>query len=732
MKRFITIFITLFLFSSVQIIGQVVDFKNVPMEQMLQIVQAEDELRFDKTLETLVKHPNPHVRRRAILAAGRIGDKDAIPLLADALEKDLNNIRQMAAFAIGEIESPEGAEAILKALSDRKLNSDVRSRAIEAAGKIAATDRDNEKSKLLGKAIVDDLEFEARRRNRPSAEVILLGVTAVLRARPEGAETTVAKFLGYKDWRIRADALNTLARLQAKNVNDKAGDLLISDENPIVRANAVRVLGTAGHEAVWELILDKAINDKDLRVRINAIRALSGLKKKESAGKLIERAEKLFTEYKNSKYENPAEENELLTIASTLGNILRGTDNPAAIKFLEEFRKAEKHTSPEIEIALVRVSPETYAETKLAKGLNWQSTAGFVAGLGESANLEEGKSYKKLQTMAKAVLSLYISDVNLGKQQPDNAFPSILGAYAQFKTEDLTKVLRDSLKHDDVIIRSTAASLLGDAELEKDKVLQNYFALTNAFGKSQDDKLNDATLASLDAIKKQYEKLESIKTIKIDLLDPIRLALRSPDYLVRRKAFEIFKELKITPEKPGNYDQVTFKPGAGGLKTRVVRTDYKRALSRKNGQWGATLKTAKGDINIEFFPEEAPLTVDNFIKLAEMKYFDGLAIHRVVPNFVVQDGDPRGDGSGGPGWHIRCEINQIPYKRGMVGMALSGKDTGGSQWFVTHSPQPHLDGGYTIFGEVNEKDMKIVDNLARGDKILSVKIFRLVAKRVAK
>ena len=164
------------------------------------------------------------------------------------------------------------------------------------------------------------------------------------------------------------------------------------------------------------------------------------------------------------------------------------------------------------------------------------------------------------------------------------------------------------------------------------------------------------------------------------------------------------------------------KAQKNGARSRVVRANYRTALSRKNGDWQAVLETQKGKIAIDLFPGDAPLTVNNFIKLAKSGYFNGLEIHRVVPNFVVQDGDPRGDGSGGPGWQIRCEINQIPYKRGMVGMALSGKDTGGSQWFVTHAPQPHLDGGYTIFGKVNENDMKIVDNLVRGDKIISVKI----------
>jgi cyclophilin family peptidyl-prolyl cis-trans isomerase len=96
----------------------------------------------------------------------------------------------------------------------------------------------------------------------------------------------------------------------------------------------------------------------------------------------------------------------------------------------------------------------------------------------------------------------------------------------------------------------------------------------------------------------------------------------------------------------------------------------------------------------------------------------------------MQDGDPRGDGNGGPGYQIRCEINEAPYERGAVGMALSGKDTGGSQWFVTHSPQPHLDGGYTVFGNVIS-GMDVVDNIARGDVIQSIAITerKMPAKR---
>ena len=167
-----------------------------------------------------------------------------------------------------------------------------------------------------------------------------------------------------------------------------------------------------------------------------------------------------------------------------------------------------------------------------------------------------------------------------------------------------------------------------------------------------------------------------------------------------------------------------YSPISGTKLGQVLNNDadYRRALARKNGGVKAILTTEKGAFTIDLAPEDAPLTVDNFVKLARARYFNGVEVHRVVPNFVMQDGDPRGDGNGGPGWSIRCEINTLSYERGAVGMALSGKDTGGSQWFVTHSPQPHLDGGYTVFGRVNENDMKVVDNIVRGDKIISVRI----------
>ena len=114
----------------------------------------------------------------------------------------------------------------------------------------------------------------------------------------------------------------------------------------------------------------------------------------------------------------------------------------------------------------------------------------------------------------------------------------------------------------------------------------------------------------------------------------------------------------------------------------------------------ATMETEKGTIILELFPNEAPGTVANFEKLANSGFYDGLTFHRVIPNFVIQGGDPNGNGTGGPGYTIKCETEGNPHKHGTgaLSMAHAGKDTGGSQFFITHSPQPHLDGVHTVFG----------------------------------
>ena len=139
----------------------------------------------------------------------------------------------------------------------------------------------------------------------------------------------------------------------------------------------------------------------------------------------------------------------------------------------------------------------------------------------------------------------------------------------------------------------------------------------------------------------------------------------------------------------------------------------------------ATIKTEKGDMTVEFFPEDAPGTVKNFVELSEKGYYEGLTFHRVIDEFVIQGGCPKGDGTGGPGYTIDCELdgdNQY-HDRGVLSMAHAGKNTGGSQFFICHNRKntSHLDRRHTVFGKVVE-GLDVIDEIKAGDKIEKIEI----------
>ena len=720
MKKFISVCFVVFCFAASV-------FAQIPVKTLVNIVKAEDELRFDNTLEDLLKDKNAEIRFRAAVAAGRIGNEKAVPALVNLLEGDKEtNVRQMAAFALGEIESIAAADAILKILNNTKDHPHIRARAIEAAGKIAAANVKDERSKMLGEAILSNLEFERRKRSGPYENVIELGLTAILRARPENAEKTLVEYTEAYTPQIRANALNALARLRAKNAVENARKLLQTDTDAIVRANAARVLGAAEHKESADLLLKAALTDEDSRVRVSAIRVLGSLKDAKSADKLLERGEKIFADYKKSKFANPPEKNELLEIATALGRIVPNTNNEKAVKFLDEFRHLENYESPEIEIAFAQISPTAYlkAVPRSESGTKdfWKQISSTTQAMAEFAKPEIQKLLPENSVKFDQIILSFLTTEKDGELDFESAraLPDALRSYSAFKSDDLPNVLLQSLEHKDIFVRAAAAELLGEQTANE----QNIKALQTAFSKSllTDRDYNDAQLAILSAL---------VKLDKNASIGQLATALNHFDHLVRRHAANLIKENDLLKDFPklGDVEAKvgTVKPYDAKFKSKLGQilnseADYTRAVSRKNGSVKAVFTTEKGSFTIDLLPEDAPLTVDNFVKLAKSAYFNGVAFHRVVPNFVVQDGDPRGDGNGGPGWSIRDEMNTVPYERGAVGMALSGKNTGGSQWFVTHSPQPHLDGGYTVFGKVNDTDMKIVDNIVRGDKILKVEI----------
>lgn len=682
---------------------------------VLSIVRAEDERRFSAELAALFSDKRAAVRKRAALAAGRIGDERAVSSLAILLANDKAlAVRAMAAFALGETESVSAAEPLLTSLRRGDEAPAVRARVVEALGKVGAAlpEKETERKRVIGEALLNVLSLEAGPGMKRQRDVVLEGLTATLRVRPVNAGAVVAVFLTDPDARIRADAGNTLTRLKAKEGGDQLRAMLTGETDPDARANAARALGAAENKDAFEVLLTRSTSDVDARVRVSALRAVGALKDPRAAVPLLQRGSALLINYRAAKARGvtqPVELNELLEVATALSRVLPNTGDARAIGWLRELRDAQECIDPETEIAFARIAPSAYMRdkpftrfadepTRVWLFSDWRRASSLAQGLNEIAGItaeQAGNGVIGLHADAQLFLRAMLDDSRL----PALATPDTLRALAALKPNDLGELLRKQMSAGDVIVRATSAELLG--ELPPDTT--NSVVLVEALGVAMKDELNDAALAVLDALGKQ--KLPAA-------IGSIKTALESPDYLLRRRAAALLNA----------NDAGDFSVRVATVASRNTDADYQRALARKNGHVRALVKTEKGEFTIELLPEDAPLTVDNFVQLARRGFFNSISFHRVVPNFVIQDGDPRGDGNGGPGYQIRCEMNEVEYGRGAVGMALSGKDTGGSQWFVTHSPQPHLDGGYTVFGKVADKDMPVVDSIVRGDKIVSITI----------
>ena len=189
-------------------------------------------------------------------------------------------------------------------------------------------------------------------------------------------------------------------------------------------------------------------------------------------------------------------------------------------------------------------------------------------------------------------------------------------------------------------------------------------------------------------------------------------ATRDRDWAVRRRAAELLRELGDASAEPT-------RPAPTRQQPEYFGSD---ALLHPPFAPHAFIETERGTIEIELNMTDAPVTSLTFIELARAGFFNGLKVHRLVPNFVIQAGDPRGDGEGGPGYAIRDELSPLPFVRGTVGLAIDSRDTGGSQFFITLSPQPHLDGRYTVFGRVVQGFDRL-DEITPWDVIERVRIW---------
>jgi cyclophilin family peptidyl-prolyl cis-trans isomerase/HEAT repeat protein len=661
--------------------------------------QMEDERAVSSDFLQYLTSSHAGVRKQAVLALGRIGDRSAVGSLSQVLLDDGNaQVREYAAFALGEIEDVKGVRALVGTLISNGEVKEVRARAAEALGKIASIP---ENAQVLGEetntriinALIDILPKPASELKIGQENLVALTLTALMRIHSPSSIEPIAQQLSSPNAQIRFVAANSLTRTLRANPG-KASKLVfdmavsaIKDQNPLVRATAASVLGATKKAEAIEILLP-LLNDSNEQVQVNTIRALGVLDDKKAVKPLINLGQELLTQYRQAKTPLSPELNKLYLIATALGQLKDTTALPL-LKSLRTLPSGTIGSNIETEEALARFGAEAFFDYDSSIDLkigNWQTVSNFASGLGDVGTERAIKALDELLA-GKKVGTLDV-----------RAIPEILRAMSKVKNPNLNAILKEQLKAEDVIIRATVAELLMDTKSD-----ENFSALVSAYEKTSKDVMNDAKLAILMALAKYGLKANTT----------LNLALKDSDHLVRRQAVDLLKMI----------DAGNFENKIGAVKTERAANFYQEITNRSNGEKPPTAEiiTSKGRIKVELFQEDAPLTVANFIALAEKGYFNNITFHRVVPNFVIQGGDPRGDGNGTPGYQIRCEINMRPYQRGTLGMALSGKDTGGSQFFICHSPQPHLDGGYTVFGQVLE-GMEVVDKIVRGDLIEKITI----------
>jgi cyclophilin family peptidyl-prolyl cis-trans isomerase/HEAT repeat protein len=621
----------------------------------------------------LLTDDEARTRRRAALAIGRVGLKDAVPALQQALGDSEFEVRQMAAFALGLIGDPSARPALLNALKDSEPA--VQGRAAEALGTIG--DKSDApaitqmvyglvQAGALNNVAPDDLTFPLA----PPVEAVRLGLYALVRL---GSFDGIAQsvLMGgngapVSAWWPIAYALGRAGDARAV----PALTALLPTPGRFTAAFAARGLGALKAQTSASALRDIVEKrQRDPAVVVEAIRALVAIRDT-AAGPLFE---KILAEGESDP-----------TLRLETANALGALRSPASLDFIIDLIS---DPNPGIRGAAIRA----------LAGIDTDTFLTTLSGL----DPDRDWTVRVAQAEALAMLPGAQGEARLRAMLQDRdqrVIPAVLHAMIAAKVPNVQNVLIDHLKADDFVVRATAAN--GLLELKATGAAR---ALYDAYQAT----VGDSTYVARAAI------LTALNTLDPATARPIlQQVLQDKDWALRVKAAMLLRDQGVTDT------DAAIRPAP----TRPMDDATRQSLLAPPFSPHAFVTTDRGIIEIELAITDAPITVTNFIELALKGFFNGIAIHRVVPDFVMQDGDPRGDGEGGPGYTIRDELNEQPYLRGTVGMALDWKDTGGSQWFITHSPQPHLDARYTVFGHV-VNGIEIIDRTQPWDVVRRVQIW---------
>jgi cyclophilin family peptidyl-prolyl cis-trans isomerase/HEAT repeat protein len=308
----------------------------------------------------------------------------------------------------------------------------------------------------------------------------------------------------------------------------------------------------------------------------------------------------------------------------------------------------------------------------------------------------------------------------------DPSFPELIRGAATSALHDTNRLQSMALEDPSAQVRTAAALRLVEEKPSKDTLLAMLGAKDSVVAAIASDNLREHPVAGTETTLLDLADTSNDPDLLTEVTRALAAAYEQKTAKPTDRARTLATRLSAHPFLPVREAAVALqkalsmpKSSAAGAHA-LMTTDLAAAQQIRS----ARIRTSRGTFVVALEPTEAPITVASFAYLADAGFYNGRFVHRMVPDFVVQDGCPRGDGWGGPGYAIPDEINRLHYDEGTVGMALSGPDTGGSQWFVTLSPQPHLDGTYTIFGHVTQ-GMQVVRALRRGDEIESIDIERV-------
>jgi cyclophilin family peptidyl-prolyl cis-trans isomerase/HEAT repeat protein len=713
--RILKIIFTIFLFlNSTFIYSQSLSFEDK------EILELQDKriLGEDDKLILYLLSTNSEIRVKAINALANIEDSNTVSklnfLLAGPFENypTLNDLKA-SAFMLGQIASDESKNMIELMLNNNNTDSlsGAKSDFINSMGRIGD---ENNLENLISKNF--DITFNTAETNQALA--MSLARFALRKVKNENSADALKKLADSPtDTITQRNAAFALWRTGDKNLLGKAKQEiynLTGSQDAQTRMWAYNAMGKLQDTLLLMFMLESFNSEKDWRVKVNMLNSLLNYK--------LDSLSVLTFQLLSVLGDAVGDENEhiALTGLSVLGKLYADLEKSKntiaksqAMKIKEELFygldsvNLSWRVKSEIANAMTLIFRDEVKKELLNafnKTGDFDLKQGIVKAFG---NFNDGMIYKEVRDLITAEVKLY-------NEKNPNITGNLIGS------NDLAKLYRgfvEMLSNLDEKLdeenRNTARLIFTEFAGSKDPVIVDICltALKDSlylkyrsetvpvmlfdYGELEHPHDYDVMLIFLDAMKDLYND----STIKL-----LETNLNSGNYEIAKASSDALEKIK------GEKYEFNAKP----------RTDFdweylENILQDKT----VTINTNKGEIKIELFPDVAPFTVMNFLKLAEKNFYDGSIFHRVVPNFVIQGGDPTGTGYGSPGYTIRSEFSPLTYERGMVGMASSGKDTEGSQFFITHSSTPHLDGRYTIFGKVID-GMDVVDKIMIGDSIINI------------